>query len=128
MENIKNLLDSPKVFVVQYCSKDIRMLTHQPSSEERRNSLKVVRKAKRDYWKSIIDSAIPDKKLYNVISWHKLGPRIKSPPFKIGDRDVEDIAEKAEALRTEVLERYHDSDDLSYNPLENRRPSESRLP
>ncbi|RYO87805.1 hypothetical protein DL763_006223 [Monosporascus cannonballus] len=101
---------------------------NQAFTEEHRDFLKVVRKAKRDYWRKIIDTAVTDKKLYNIISWHKLGPRFKSPPLRVGERIVENISEKAEVLRTEILERFDDKDDLSYDPLTGWRPSEARLP
>lgn len=63
-----------------------------------------------------------------IVSWHKLGTRFKAPPLKIGNEMIENTAEKAEALRTEILERFDDGDDLGYDPLTGWRPEEARLP
>lgn len=64
-----------------------------------------VRKAKRNYWKHIIDGVSDDKSLYKVIGWHKLSPNLKSPPLEVNGVLIEDTMKKAEVLRSEVLER-----------------------
>ena len=46
------------------------------------------------------------------LQWHKLASNLKSPPLKVNGNMVEDTLEKAEALRTEVLERFSADDDL----------------
>ncbi|KAF7134039.1 hypothetical protein CNMCM5793_005619 [Aspergillus hiratsukae] len=62
----------------------------------------IIRKAKRAYWKHIIDGVKDDKDLYNVLSWHKLTPSLKAPPS---------------ALRAAVLGRFNEADDLDEDPL-----------
>lgn len=62
--------------------------------------LTTVRKAKRGYWKRIIDGATDSSAIYKVIGWHKQSPRLKAPPLKLGDEIIEDTMEKAEAVRT----------------------------
>jgi hypothetical protein len=79
----------------------------------------IVWRAKRNYWKHIIDRISDDKSLYKVISWHKLSPRLKSPPLKVNGVIVEDSMDKAKALKSEILERFSAEDDLSDNPLQN---------
>lgn len=105
-----------------------RNIEEHAFTEEHRHFLSVVRKAKREYWRKIIDAAITDKKLYGIVNWHKLGPRFKSPPLKVGDRTIENISDKAAALRAEILERFDDTDDLDYDSLEDWRRTEARLP
>lgn len=95
---------------------------------EHRHYLSIVRNAKRLYWRAQIDNAKTDAELYRIIGWHKLGPRLKTPPFKIGEERVESDLGKAEALRKAVLERFGDEDDLDYDPLEGWTEEVASLP
>lgn len=85
---------------------------------EKRNFLTVVRRAKREYWRKIIDGAIDDAALYKVIGWHKGTSDLRSPPLKIGDQVIENSLDKAEALRADILERFSPEDDLEEDPLD----------
>ena len=76
-----------------------------------------VRRAKRRYWTQIIDEVKDDKDLYRIVGWHKLEPRLKTPPLQVDDTTVEGPLEKAEALRRALLDRFDPSDDLDYDPL-----------
>jgi ribonuclease HI len=78
----------------------------------------IVRKAKKDYWKHIINGVSDDKSLYKVIGWHKLASNLKAPPLEVNGVMVEDTLEKAEALRSEVLDRFNAEDDLDHDPLQ----------
>lgn len=86
---------------------------------ETRNFHSIVRRAKRDYWRHIIDGVNDDKQLYKVIGWHKLASNLKSPPLVLSGVTVEDTMEKAETLRSEILDRFSSADDLETNPLDN---------
>jgi ribonuclease HI len=105
-----------------------RPLGAQEYTEEHRRFLATVRRAKREYWRGILDLAITDNKLYKVIAWHKLGPKLKSPPLRVGDQVIEDELGKAKALKTEVLERFSEADDLDYDPLTEWQEDEQTLP
>ncbi|RYP08173.1 hypothetical protein DL765_008873 [Monosporascus sp. GIB2] len=110
-----------------------RQLTDQGSpdqnyTDEHRQFLSVVRKAKRDYWRKITRTATTDDKLYKIISWHKLGSRLKSPPLRVGNKVIEDTLGKTEALRTEILERFTADDDLDYDPLGDMDQCSGQLP
>ena len=85
---------------------------------EHRYFLSVVRKAKRQYWRNVIDRASTDSQLYKIVNWYKAGTSLKSPPLNINGRVVEDTMLKAETLRSEILERFTDEDDLQSDPLE----------
>src|SRR5436190_345969 len=84
---------------------------------ETREFLSTVRKAKREYWRHIIDGVNDDKSLYKVIGWHKLSSTLKAPPLKVNGTVVEDTMEKAEALRTEILGCFSAADNLNSDPL-----------
>jgi len=71
----------------------------------RRAFRKVVRKAKRDYWRNMIESAEKPADLFRVVSWHKLTAGPSSPPITVGNRVYETQLEKATALRKATLER-----------------------
>lgn len=91
---------------------------------EKKTFLTTVRRAKKEYWRRIIDKATDDKSLYKVVSWHKKAPKLKAPPLKSGDQVVEDTLEKAELLRKEILGRFSAKDDLPDFELEDFHPEE----
>ncbi|RAL58039.1 hypothetical protein DID88_009167, partial [Monilinia fructigena] len=83
---------------------------------------RVVRQAKRSYWAMRLDGVKDDKELYRIMGWHKLTPEsnAKSPSLIIGEREICDTREKAEALFTAVLDRFKADDDLPNDPLRNQ--------
>src|SRR6195952_500324 len=86
-------------------------------SEETREFLAVVRKAKRNYWREIINGIDSDEKLYRVMGWHKMATNLKAPPLVVDGVVIEDTREKADALKAEVLGRFSAADDLEHDPL-----------
>ena len=74
--------------------------------EETRDFKTIVRQAKRQYWRHVIDNARDDKDLFKVIAWHKLTPEFQETPLIVNGTTISDPLEKAEALREEVLNRY----------------------
>lgn len=72
-------------------------------TEDHRCFLAAVRKAKRQYWTSTLNRAITDDKQYKLIAWHKLGPKLNSPPLRVSERVIEDDQGKAEAQTTARL-------------------------
>jgi hypothetical protein len=52
-----------------------------------------------------------------VIGWHKLTSVFKSPPLKVNGTIVENTIEKAEVLRTEILERFLAANNLDLDLL-----------
>ena len=89
------------------------------ATEETREFYTTICNAKQEYWKHIINGVSDNKSLYRIIGWHKLTSNLKSPPLKVNGNMVKDTLEKAEALRTEVLERFSTDDDLGHDPLDN---------
>ncbi|RYC55822.1 hypothetical protein CHU98_g10381 [Xylaria longipes] len=87
-----------------------------------------VRRAKKKYWQETIDEVKSDADMYRLMSWRKLQPNFKSPPLNIGGRVVEDVADKAQALRNALLGRFSASDDLEYDPLEAHTVPRNYLP
>ncbi|RAL67198.1 hypothetical protein DID88_007975 [Monilinia fructigena] len=89
--------------------------------EDRKRMLSVMCKAKREYWRRLIDSASDDADLYKVVGWHRAAPSLKSPPLVVDGQPIEGTREKAQALLDKVLHRYDSTDDLEADPiLENR--------
>jgi hypothetical protein len=76
----------------------------------------IVRQAKRQYWRHVINNAKDSKELFKVIAWHKLVPENQDTPLIVNGTTISDPLEKAEALREEVLNRYTAEDDLDYYP------------
>jgi hypothetical protein len=87
-----------------------------PLLEETREFKTIVRQAKRQYWRHIIDNARDDKDLFKIVAWHKLTPENQDTPLIVNGTTISDPLEKAEALREEVLNRYTAEDDLSHYP------------
>ncbi|KAK7177446.1 RNA-directed DNA polymerase from transposon x-element, partial [Paraphaeosphaeria sporulosa] len=52
-----------------------------PQTQETRDFLAAVRKAKRAYWQHTIDGAKDDASLFKIISWYKLEPTRREPPL-----------------------------------------------
>lgn len=85
---------------------------------EKRNFLTLVRKAKREYWRNMINNASDDRALYKIINWVKSAPDLKAPPLVDNGRVIEDNMEKAEVLRERILGRFSADDDLADDPIE----------
>lgn len=88
----------------------------------------VVRKAKRAYWQTTIDTVCTDAEMYRLMSWRKLQAPFKSPPLNVQGKVVEDIADKAQALRSALLGRFSAADDLEYDPTEAHTVPRDYLP
>ncbi|RAL66803.1 hypothetical protein DID88_007586 [Monilinia fructigena] len=67
--------------------------------------LSATRKAKREYWRRLIDNASDDADLYKVVGWHRAAPSLKSPPLVVDGQPIEGTREKAQALLDKVLHR-----------------------
>ncbi|TVY87989.1 hypothetical protein LAWI1_G004458 [Lachnellula willkommii] len=78
---------------------------------------RIVWKAKREYWRYVIDGVQNDKDLYRVIGWHKLASNLKSPLIEHNNVVYKSTKEKAEVLCTEILDRFSVDDDLLEDPL-----------
>ena len=94
-----------------------RQTARDSPARETREFQSTVRKAKREYWKHVINGVKDDKSLYKVVGWHKLASNLKAPPLEVNGEIIEDTLAKAEALRAEVLERFSAEDDLDYDPI-----------
>jgi hypothetical protein len=94
----------------------------------RRAFRKVVRKAKRDHWRDVIESAEKPADLFKVVSWHKLTAGPSSPPITVGNRVYETQLEKAIALRRAIMERRTADADIP-NPWDRRvTPQRAEIP
>ncbi|EDN08379.1 conserved hypothetical protein [Histoplasma mississippiense (nom. inval.)] len=100
------------------CRRAHRELTTHQTEAAKHQFKDAVRKAKRAYWRQVINEARDGRDLYRVVAWHKLEPNLRAPPLVIGDQVIEETAAKAEALQQAILKRYNSADDLEYNPLD----------
>ena len=58
----------------------------------------MVRQAKRQYWRHVINNAKDSKDLFKVIAWHKLTPVNQDTPLIVNKTLITNLLEKAEAL------------------------------
>ncbi|KJZ68367.1 hypothetical protein HIM_12241 [Hirsutella minnesotensis 3608] len=72
----------------------------------------VVRRAKRLYWRDLIDSFTDSDSVFRAVRWLKSSGPFQAPPLQIDDRVYETQLEKATALRRATLERRTASDDI----------------
>jgi ribonuclease HI len=93
-------------------------------TELRKEFHRTVRDAKRQYWRDMIDGVETDAQLYKVVGWHKLGPRLKSPPLIIEGVQIEGTKEKAQALAQNIIQRFTSADDLVEDPLQDWEEAE----
>jgi ribonuclease HI len=75
-----------------------------------------VRRAKKAYWRDRIDGVKTDADLYSLVRWHKLSPNQQDSPLVVNGETITDTAEKEEALRRELLDRFNNADDLPAPP------------
>jgi hypothetical protein len=92
-----------------------RAALSQTPSEATRAFLTTVRKAKRAYWRDRIDNIQDDKALYKLVAWHKLSDQ-QDVPLIVDGRSITEPLAKAEALRSEILNRFNADDDLPHLP------------
>ncbi|KJZ70298.1 hypothetical protein HIM_10305 [Hirsutella minnesotensis 3608] len=71
-----------------------------------------VRRAKRLYWRDLIDSFTDSESVFRAVRWLKSPGPFQAPPLQIDGRVYETQLEKATALRQATLERRRASDDI----------------
>ncbi|KJZ68987.1 hypothetical protein HIM_11628 [Hirsutella minnesotensis 3608] len=74
---------------------------------------RVVRRAKRQYWRNLIDGFSDSASIYKAVRWLKSPGAFQPPPLQIGDVVYETQLEKANALRRSTLERRTAADDIA---------------
>ncbi|KAM4062495.1 endonuclease-reverse transcriptase domain-containing protein [Hirsutella rhossiliensis] len=71
-----------------------------------------VRRAKRLYWRDLIDSFADGDSVFRAVRWLKSSGPCQAPPLQVDGRVYETQLEKATALRRATLERRTASDDI----------------
>ncbi|KJZ69944.1 hypothetical protein HIM_10667 [Hirsutella minnesotensis 3608] len=71
-----------------------------------------VRRAKRLYWRDLIDSFTDSESVFRAVRWLKYPGPFQAPPLQIDGRVYETQLEKTTALRQATLERRTASDDI----------------
>ncbi|KID83218.1 Endonuclease/exonuclease/phosphatase [Metarhizium guizhouense ARSEF 977] len=79
----------------------------------RREFQRVVRRAKRQYWRNLIDGFSDSASVYKAVRWLKSPGAFQPPPLQIVDVVHETQLDKANALRRSTLERCTAADDSS---------------
>ncbi|EXU94729.1 exonuclease-endonuclease-phosphatase family protein [Metarhizium robertsii] len=77
----------------------------------RREFQRVVRRAKRQYWRNLIDGFSDSASVYKAVRWLKSPGAFQPPPLQIVDVVHETQLDKANALRRSTLERCTAADD-----------------
>ncbi|XP_044715319.1 reverse transcriptase (RNA-dependent DNA polymerase) domain-containing protein [Hirsutella rhossiliensis] len=73
---------------------------------------KVVRRAKRLYWRDLIDNFTDSASVFRAVRWLKSPGSFQAPPLQVDGRVYETQLEKATALRQATLERRTANDDI----------------
>ncbi|WPJ61182.1 hypothetical protein SMAC4_13419 [Sordaria macrospora] len=73
---------------------------------------RIVREAKQLFFDDLITKARDDKDIFRIVAWHKPRDRMEAPPLVINGQTVIEPEAKAEALRTALLERNSEEEDL----------------
>ncbi|RAL59631.1 hypothetical protein DID88_006490 [Monilinia fructigena] len=85
--------------------------------EDRKRIFSATHKAKREYWRRLIDSVSDNADLYKVIGWHRAALSLKSPPFVVDGQLIKGTREKAQALLDKLLHKYDSINDLEADPI-----------
>ncbi|KAM6508463.1 hypothetical protein FALCPG4_19002 [Fusarium falciforme] len=78
----------------------------------KRDLHRVVRRAKRLYWRNLIDSFSDSSSVFKAVRWLKSPGAFQPPPLQVGDVVYETQMDKANALRQATLERRTAEDDI----------------
>ncbi|KAJ3455531.1 hypothetical protein MRS44_017013 [Fusarium solani] len=81
----------------------------------KRDLHRVVRRAKRQYWRNLIDSFSDSSAVFKAVRWLKSPGPFQPPPLQVDDVVYESQMDKANALRQATLERRTAEDDIT-NP------------
>ncbi|TVY74677.1 putative RNA-directed DNA polymerase from transposon BS [Fusarium oxysporum f. sp. cubense] len=81
----------------------------------KRDFHRVTRRAKRLYWRNLIDSFTDSSAVFKAVRWLKSPGPFQPPPLQVGDVVYETQLDKANALRRATLERRTADDDIK-NP------------
>ncbi|PCD21170.1 hypothetical protein AU210_016596 [Fusarium oxysporum f. sp. radicis-cucumerinum] len=73
---------------------------------------RMVRRAKRQYWRNLIDSFSSSGAVYKAVRWLKSPGPFQPPPLQVNDIVYETQMDKANALRRATLERRTSDDDI----------------
>lgn len=76
---------------------------------------RVVRRAKRQYWRNLVDSFSDSSAVFKAVRWLKSPGPFQPPPLQVDDIVYESQMDKANALRQATLERRTAEDDIA-NP------------
>ncbi|KAH8652998.1 hypothetical protein BGZ61DRAFT_374295, partial [Ilyonectria robusta] len=72
----------------------------------------VVRRAKRLFWRNLIDSFSDSRSVLKAVRWLRSPGTFQPPPLQVGDEVFETQLDKANALRRATLERRTAEDDI----------------
>jgi ribonuclease HI len=78
----------------------------------KRDFHRVVRRAKRLYWRNLIDTFSDSSSLFKAVRWLKSPGPFQPPPLQVDDVVYESQIDKANALRRATLERRTADDDI----------------
>ncbi|KAF4332063.1 reverse transcriptase, partial [Fusarium beomiforme] len=81
----------------------------------KRDFHRVIRRAKRLYWRNLINSFTDSSAIFKAVRWLKSPGPFQPPPLQVGDVVYETQLDKANALRRAILERRTADDDIE-NP------------
>ncbi|KAJ0130668.1 hypothetical protein HZ326_26235 [Fusarium oxysporum f. sp. albedinis] len=79
----------------------------------KRDLHRVVRRAKRQYWRNLIDSFSSSGAVLKAVRWLKSPGPFQPPPLQVDDIVYETQMDKANALRRATLERRTSDDDIA---------------
>ncbi|KAG7408198.1 hypothetical protein Forpe1208_v012415 [Fusarium oxysporum f. sp. rapae] len=79
----------------------------------KRDFHRVVRRAKRQYWRNLIDSFTSNSAVFKAVRWLKPPGGFQPPPLQVNNVVYETQMDKANALRQATLERRTAEDDIA---------------
>ncbi|TVY74939.1 putative RNA-directed DNA polymerase from transposon BS [Fusarium oxysporum f. sp. cubense] len=97
---------------------------NQDVQTAKRDLHRVVRRAKRKYWRDLIDSFSSSSAVFKAVRWLKSPGAFQPPPLQVDNVVYETQMDKANALRQATLERRTAEDDITnpWMPVTPRRP------
>ncbi|KAG7403623.1 putative AC transposase [Fusarium oxysporum f. sp. rapae] len=97
---------------------------NQDVQTAKRDFHRVVRRAKRKYWRDLIDSFSSSSAVFKAVRWLKSPGAFQPPPLQVDNVVYETQMDRGNALRQATLERRTAEDDITnpWMPVTPRRP------
>jgi hypothetical protein len=85
---------------------------YEEVSKAKKALKRTICRAKRDFWRQIVEEAADHHSIYKIMRWTKASGPFRPPPLQVGEQVFVTDEDRARALREALLERKNTLDDV----------------